>query len=207
MEEIDIKQVITNFFTRYPRKTYDKGEVVIFADNTVPPVFFVEEGVVMQCTISDSGNKLTLNMYKPGTFFPMSAALNETPNTYFFEAVERCVVHQAPSKDAAAFLEDNPAVALDLLKRVYRGTDGLLARLAELMAGDAAGRIYNELVIASRRFGTPQENGDVTVRITENQLAQQTGLARETVSKELSKFKKAGQVTLERGHITLHAQK
>lgn len=207
MEEIDIKQVITNFFTRYPRKTYDKGEVVIFADNTVPPVFFVEEGVVMQCTISDSGNKLTLNMYKPGTFFPMSAALNETPNTYFFEAVEHCVVRQAPSKDAAAFLEDNPAVALDLLKRVYRGTDGLLARLAELMAGDAAGRIYNELVIASRRFGTPQENGDVTVRITENQLAQQTGLARETVSKELSKFKKAGQVTLERGHITLHAQK
>jgi CRP-like cAMP-binding protein len=52
------------------------------------------------------------------------------------------------------------------------------------------------LRIAAARFGTPQPDGRSLVALTETQLAQQTGLARETVSRELKVLKQAGIVAV-----------
>lgn len=203
---MSIQETTRLFFEEYPQKHYDKGEVIIFADDSVPPVFYIEKGAVTQHTISEDGTTLALNIFKPGAFFPMSAALNNIPNVYFFEAREACVIRVAPAADAVAFLEHNPDVALDLLKRVYRGVDGILARLTELMAGDAQDLILAELRIAAKRFGVVSPSGSV-IAITEQQLAEQTGLARETVSKAISKLKVAGYISTERGKITLRTKK
>ncbi len=181
--------------------------MVIFADDTIPDVFYIEKGTVAQRTISDNGTTITLNIFKPGAFFPMSAALNQQPNSYFFEAQEACEVHKTPAQDAVTFLESNPDVMLDLLKRVYRGTDGLLARLTELMAGNAEDRIMTELRIAALRFGSLQPSGNIIIKITEHQLAEQTGLARETVSKAISRLNAAKRISTVRGKITLLAEK
>lgn len=193
---------VKEFFTSFPARTVSAGQVLIFADDTVPPVYYLEKGQVAQYAIAENGSKVVVNIFKPGAFFPMSAALNNTPNiTHFFEATEDCMVYEVPSADAVVFLEKNPDVALDLLKRVYRGTDGLLRKLAELMSGTAQERLLAELSIARQRFGLPQQDGSIRIDITENQLAQQTGLARETVSKELGKLEKNGVVTLKRGAV------
>lgn len=192
------------FFTNYPIRAVDKGQVLIFADDTVPPVYYLLEGQVAQYAIAENGNKVVVNIFKPGAFFPMSAALNKVPNTlHFFEATQNSVVYEAPASDAVAFLEGHPDVTLDLLKRVYRGTDGLLRKLTELMSGTAQERLLAELSIVKQRFGSPQKNGDTQLAITESRLAEQTGLARETVSKELGKLEKRGVVIRKRGMVIM----
>lgn len=203
---MSIEETIRLFFEQYPQKRYEKGEIIIFADDTIPPVYYLKKGTVAQHTVTEDGVTLALNIFKPGAFFPMSAALNMIPNTYFFEAREACVVHVVPATDAVAFLEQHPTVALDLLKRVYRGTDGILAKLAELMGGNAQARILTELRIAGKRFGKTEPSGDIVINITEAQLAEQTGMARETVSKAIGKLKAAGTIETKRGHITLVAK-
>jgi len=202
-----VQSTIKNFFTKCPALTVAKGEMLIFADDTVPPVYYLQSGQVAQYAIAENGNKVVVNIFKPGAFFPMSAALNETPNTtHFFEASDDSVVHKVPAQDAVSFLKNNPDVTLDLLKRVYRGTDGLLRKLAELMSGTAQERLLAELSIAEQRFGIQQADGTARINVTERQLAQQTGLARETVSKELGKLEKQGILTLKRGVIIMAKQ-
>jgi CRP-like cAMP-binding protein len=198
---------VKEFFTSYPVRAISSGQVIIHADDTVPPVHYLENGKVMQYAIAENGSKVIVNIFKPGAFFPMSAALNNTPNTlHFFEAVDESVVYTAPAQEVVAFLESNPAVTLDLLKRVYRGTDGLLRRLVELMSGTAQERLLAELSITGQRFGVLQPDGTIRINITENQLAEQTGLARETISKELRKLEKDGTVSLKRGIIFIRKQ-
>jgi CRP-like cAMP-binding protein len=197
-----IKQKVTDFFSAYPVHTYSKGDMIIFAEDTVPPIYLLEKGLVGQYDIAESGDTVILNTFKPSAFFPVSSALNAIPNRYFFEALASVTVRQAPAADVLDFLRSNPAVVLDLLSRVYRGADGLLRQLMQLKSGTAASRLLLELAIAAERFGTSTKEG-LLVQITEAQLAQQTGLARETISRELRVLKEQNLVDITKRGIVL----
>jgi len=177
---------VATFFNAYPTRIYRKGDMVIFADDTVPSIYFLESGLVAQYDISESGDQVTLNTFKPHAFFPVSSALNTAPNRYFFEAVTPVIARCAPAEAVLTFLQENPDVVLDLLSRVYRGTDGLLRQLMQLKSGTAEHRLLLEICIIAQRFGEQLSDGSFKVHMTENQLAQQTGLARETVSRALA---------------------
>lgn len=192
-----VPEKVAIFFERFPEKTFEKGDILIQA-GTKPPIYLLREGTVSQYDIAESGDKLILNLFKPSAFFPMSTATAEEPTPFFFEAHTKVKVRVAPADEVLQYVKNNPDVLFDLLSRVYRGTDGLLMRLARLMEGTAEGRILQELDIMQARFGS--EEGIV---ITEAGLASQTGLARETVSRTLKKLKDQGLLELKRGRIIL----
>lgn len=190
-----IAEKIESFFSGYPQRHYKKGQVLIHAHDEPTHVFHLLEGKVKQYDISDRGNEVVLNEFKPPAFFPMSYAINRTPNPYFFEAETNVVLRQAPNDDAVAFLKTNPDVLYDLLSRVYKGTDGLLGRLAHLMAGSARSRVLYELLIESHRFGEARGKG-IVIALTESDIGAHAGLARETVSREIHKLKAEGLISI-----------
>ncbi len=196
-----VAKKISAFFEPFPLMTFAKGELVLFADESVPPISHVLEGRVGQYDISGTGNKVMLTIYRPGAFFPMSCAVNDKPNRHFFEALEPVQVRQAPAAEVVAFVRREPEVLFNLLQRLYRGTDGLLGRMSLLMSGTAHSRLLYELSIAAERFGVRQPDGSFLIEVTKSQLASQTGLARETISRELQKCVKQGMVRLAKGRM------
>lgn len=199
----DIKAKVARFFTQYPLRTFDKREIIVRAEADLPGVFYLIEGRVSQYDITPSGNEVAVNVFKPGAFFPMSSALNNTPNHYFFEASTKVTAHVAPAADAVQFLKDNPDVTFDLLSRVYRGVDGVLRRMAHLMGGDAKTRLSFELLNAAYRFGDQQQDGSVLIGLSEGDLARHSGLARETISRLIQNLKTAGLVEIDPHGIIL----
>ncbi len=202
---IIITQKINDFFTKYPIKVFDKQQIIIHAEAELAGVFYLIEGRVSQYDIAASGNEVVVNVFKPGAFFPMSTALNHTPNPYFFEASTKVVTHVAPVADAVQFLKDNPDVAFDLLSRVYRGMDGVLRRMAHLMGGDAKSRLLFEVLNAAYRFGEARPDGAVCIGLKEGDLAKHSGLARETVNRVLRSLKAEGLVQVNRSGITINS--
>src|SRR5687768_9612400 len=106
----DISQKVANFFTAYPLRVFAKRQIIIQSEEPLPGVFYIVEGRISQYDITSAGNEVVVNVFKPGAFFPMSTALNNTPNLYFFEASSDVKVHIAPAADAVQFLGDNPEV-------------------------------------------------------------------------------------------------
>ena len=153
--------------------------------------------------ITTEGNKAMVNIYKPGAFFPISSVVNSTFNNYYFEAITDVSVRQMSSELVEDFLRENPLIVYDLLKRLYRGVDGLLRRMVLLLGETANTRLLYELFLYADRFGRKQLDGSMILDITAKELAQQTGLARETVSRELKKLKELNVLLVERGQITL----
>jgi len=200
---MDITSKVTNFFESYPLRTYSKRELLLHAEEPINSVFYVVEGRVSQYDIAPNGNEVVVNVFKPGAFFPMSTAMNDVENHYFFESSLKTKVHIAPKADVVRFLHENPDVLFDLLARVYRGVDGVLRRMAHLMGGDAQTRLIFELLNASARFGEQQPNGAIHVRLTEGDLAKHSGLARETVSRSLQDLKAVGLIETSRGGIVV----
>jgi CRP/FNR family cyclic AMP-dependent transcriptional regulator len=199
----DVAKKVEEFFGQYTLRSLDEGQVLIHAGENPPGITYLVSGQVRQYDISERGNELVLNTFKPPAFFPMSWALNKTPSPFLFEAAKPVTFRQAPVEDVTAFIEANPDVLLDLLKRVYRGTDALMQRMANLMDGSAYRRVLFELLIMARRFGDSKDESSYKLAVQESDLAHNAGLSRETVSRELQKLKAAGLVTTGRKSIVI----
>lgn len=182
-----ISQKLDSFFTAYKHLSYKKGEILIRADDNPSGISYIKQGYVKQYAISKKGDELVVNIFKPGSFFPMSWAINQTPNSYFFEAMTEIEVWRCPREKIIVFLKDNPDVLFDLLSRVYKGTDGLLTRMTYLMSGNAYSRLIIELLIYAKRFENGKDN--VPIDVSEKDLAAQAGMTRETVSREMRLLK------------------
>lgn len=199
----DVATKVAEHFSQFPKRSYPKGQILVFADENPGHIFYLASGKVRKYDVSYRGDEVIVNIFKAGSYFPMSWALNHSKHTYFYKTEEPSEVHVVPTEAAIDFLKANPDVMLDLLSRIYRGMDGLLGRLVNLMSGTALSRLIYELVIECRRFGRLERDGKYVLSITEVDLAARAGLSRETVSREMKKIKEQGLVEVMDRHITI----
>ncbi len=199
----DITDKIHQHFSQFPKRTYPKGQIIIFADESPEHVYYITKGKVRKYDVSYRGDEVIVNIFKPPAFFPMSGAIDRTPNKYFYKTEEATELHIVPTDDALLFVQGNPDVMFDLLRRIYKGMDGLLGRLVHLMSGTAKSRLIYELIMECRRFGKQRSNGGYVIDTSEVDIAARSGLSRETVSREMRKLKDQGLLTLERGSIVI----
>ena len=198
----NVTQKVAADFAGYPERTYSKGQILLYAEEEPTHVFYMLEGRVRQYDISYRGDEVIVNVYRPPAFFPMSWVMNRTGNKYFYKTEEKIRARIIPVDDALAYIKENPDVLYDLLSRVYRGVDALIARLVQLMAGSAKSRLLFELANEARKLHA-QEDEPIQLKITESDLAARTGLSRETVSREMHGLKKANMVSVNKNGVKI----
>jgi CRP/FNR family cyclic AMP-dependent transcriptional regulator len=199
-----VAQKTEEFFIQFPLIHYKKGEVLIRAGEEPKGIYFLKQGHVRQYTITKNGEEITLNIYKPGAFFPMAWVVTDYSNVYTFESMDDSDVYVAPKVDILEFIKKEPDVLFDLLQRLYSGLEGVLSRMEHLMSGNARGRLMTILVISAKRFGdAQQDNVLINLKLTHQDLASMSGLTRETVSREMMALKQEGLIDYTNTLITI----
>lgn len=185
-----VKNKLEKFFSKYRQIRYKKGEIILRAEDPPQGIFLLTEGIVRQYAISPKGDDLTLNIYRPVSFFPVAFFINSSQNNYYFEAMASVFAFRAPGEEFIEFIKKEPEVMFDLLKRIYTGLEGFFLRMEYLMVGDVKNRLIAELLIYSRRFGVKTNPGiTIDLKLTQKDLAAQAGVARETVGRILKTLK------------------
>lgn len=206
MTKTPIVEKLETFFSQFPKRKFKKKEIIIHAGEMPQGVYYLHEGLVRQYALSSKGEEAVLNMYRSPSFFPLRQLFDEVACPQYFEAMTEVHMWVAPRDAVKNFLHDNPDVLMDLLARMNRGLDGLLERLSYLMAGTAYERVITEVLLYLSRFG---EKKEVTskeasgIRISAKQIAIQSGLTRETVTRELAILKNKGLITFEKNMLTV----
>jgi CRP-like cAMP-binding protein len=199
-----VTQKVQDFFAGYRLQTVEKGKLLIRSGSDPDGVYFLVQGEVRQFDIAANGDEIVVNVFKSSSFFPMSWAINGTPNRYFFGAYTDLKVRKAPAKAVVDFLHEHPDVAFDLLSRVYKGIDGLLNRMVFLMQNSARNRVLFELWLSSQRFGVRNPDNSYRLEVTESEIATRSGLTRETVSREMRVIKQQGLVKMMPGGVIVN---
>jgi CRP/FNR family cyclic AMP-dependent transcriptional regulator len=96
------------------------------------------------------------------------------------------------------WIADRPEIAERLLRVLARRLRRTNSNLADLIFIDVSGRVAKKLLGLAQQFGT-REGGAmrVTHDLTQEELAQLVGAARETVNKALSDFVHRGWIQIE----------
>ncbi len=198
----NIVSKIEEFYSQYPAREWRAGQILVQANDHPQGVYFIESGGVKQYTIDHRGGEIVVNTFHKPSFFPMSWAINDKQNEYYFETIVDSTLRCAPQEEVLSFIKDNPDVALDLLHRVYKGLDGLLMRMVHLMSSSAYVRVLYELVIQTKRLEAT-ESRNILLPIKEFELATYCGLTPETISREFKKLKKRKLVKFNNNDIVI----
>ena len=193
------------FFIKYPKRSYPKDQILVFAGEDPEKIYYIMSGRVSVYYISHRGDEVAVNSFKHPAYFPMSWALDKNKNTngFFYKTDEPSIIHAASPRDVVMFLKNNPDVTFALLSDLYTNVDGMLDRFVHLMTGSAKSRIIHELIIECHNFGVRRQDRSIVLAISEGKLGSYSGLARETVSREIRYLKDRGLVRTESGKIII----
>lgn len=190
-------------FEKYPKRTYPKGQIFIFPDETPNHLMYIIKGRVRSYDVSYRGSEIIVYVFKPPAFFPLSIALNDFQNRYFYKAEVDSEVRLIPKDEAVKFIKENPDVMYELLCSVYRGVEVMLGRNVQLMSGSASSILIFEILNECRYFAKKQDDGSCLLTASETDLAARTGLSRETINREIHKLKKLGLVNVSKNGIVV----
>lgn len=200
--EDQISQKLDAFFNNFTPVKEESGFILIHAEESPTGVFYLKKGLVRQYVISPKGEEITLNIFRPKAFFPLMWAINGTPNKYYFEAISEIEGWRAPAEEVVTMIKNNPDVMYDLLARLYKGVDGLLGRMTNLMVGNARAKVIFTIMNMHDRFNKNAEQA-IPFESTHKDLASISGVTRETFSREIKKLEEEGLLKMEKGNITI----
>lgn len=183
---------LEEFFRTYPELSFKKNDIIVEYAEPANYILYISRGEVRQVDITATGNELTLNVLKTGALISLPWVFKTDNSLFSFRANNDVVIRKAPVVDVKKFIEENPEIPLQILKRVSRGLDGVLLRLGAHMGHQAASSVRVELYLEAIRFGRHDKENKTTVSIPVNDLASRSGLARETVSRQLSSLAETG---------------
>ena len=192
--EKETSELIENFFSKFKTINYKKGEIIIRSEEEPAGIFFLKKGFVKMNIIFANGSEFTLNIFKPGSFFPMIWAIGGVENYYFFQTMSEVTVQRATKLELLDLLKNNPDVMFDITKRILIGMNGLLTNFQYLIFGNSINRVAAAIYICSKRFGETNKNGEIVIKIklTHQDIANLAGMVRETASISIKKLERKG---------------
>jgi len=207
MDSILIK-LLDTFFEKYTKMKYKKGEMIMRAEDTPQGIFYLKKGYVRQYMVNTSGSMLMLHIFKPHAFFPMMWALNDTVNTYYYEAMTPVEVWRAPKEAVNEFLHEYPAVTFNLASRLLMGLVGIQRRMEYLVMDNAYEKTLLLLLYLAQNLGEKEDKGIMLpVPVTHREISAWIGTTRETASLQVETLKKHGLISYRKRQLFIPSVK
>lgn len=182
---------LDKFFSQFTKLDFNKGDSLI-SGNTPSGIYYLTSGHVTQTATTPQGDNILHNIYKPGTFFPMTWGLADIPNRYYFLALGPATAYRAPKEEVRSFLQQTPDVLFDLTRRAFVGLEATVVRLEHINQGSAYQKVVHALVIVANRFSDVDQQSTISLPLTHETMANLAGTTKETYSRTISQLKKKG---------------
>jgi len=201
----DLEEAELERFSRVavPR-SFPAGTRVFHEGDPSDVCYIVREGSFRVTREHSDGRAITLATMGPREVFGELAMLDGDVRSASAEAITDGELLALPAKDVRALLARHPEISVKLVSALVRRLRAANVRLSRQSFQTVPSRVAGVLsqLVAE---ATPDrgENGEVTIRMNQADLAQLAGTSRESVSRFLADLERAGVVRSGRGRVTV----
>lgn len=168
-------------------RTFRRGTYLFHEGDTASEVYLLEEGEIEITSFTMGGHRRLVTTLTPPRMFGEFAVLGEITRTASALALTDVKVSSLRGDAFLTMIENNPAVARELLRGLARFVASHEDQIEDLLFLDLRGRV------AKRILDLAGESG-VTPAITQADLASLCGGSRENVTRTLSELQKRGYI-------------
>jgi CRP-like cAMP-binding protein len=176
-----------------------KGTLLFSQHDVSDAVYVVVSGTIALMLSTPDGRELVIDEMKAGTCFGELSALTDKRRSTGAMAATNCDVLSIPLDVFLDALNTQPKLMRQLLAMTAQRLRDCSDRERALAFLDAPGRLARALLLLNKQAG----GESAAMVISQEELAQRVGLTRQTVAKELGKWRRAGWLLTGRGKIVL----
>ena len=179
-------------------RAFRRGQVVCTAGDRGDTVMVVLSGRLKVVVRSADGSELTLTVIQPGGVFGELAAVDDGPRSADAETLEESRLLMIPRETVQDICARVPAAALALARSVAATLRRLTDSAADLVFLDLPRRVAKVLL------SQPQdEDGQIRLKMSQEQLAHQAAGTRQSVNAALRGFERRGWIEVRDRAVTV----
>ena len=178
---------IEQIAARIQRREFAPGVTLFHQDMPGTMLYIVEKGSVRVISIGRTGQELTLNVIGPGEIFGELSILDNQQRSATAITLAPTVVWLLSQSDVKEFMFKFPSVNQAMIQILVQRVRATARRLEAMTFQDVLGRLAHELLSLAERSGQPSEGGiEISIPLTQVELATMVGATRESVNKAVS---------------------
>lgn len=172
---------------RIQRREFAPGVTLFHQDMPGTMMYMIETGSVRVISIGRTGQELTLNVIGPGEIFGELSILDGQQRSATALTLAPTEVWLLSQADLKEFMREYPSVNQAMIQILVERVRSTARRLEAMTFQDVLGRLAYELLSLAERSGQPCKEGvEITVPLTQVELATMVGATRESVNKAVS---------------------
>lgn len=180
------------------RQRLRPGAVLFNEGDASNRVVLLLSGRVKVSSFADEGQEAVLGFRGPGDVLGELSAIDGEEHNASVTVVEEGEALVVPAPRFLAALEEQPGLAVALLRLVIARLRDADHKRQEFVSLDVAGRVAGRLVELAETYGQPVDGGTrIGLVLSQRELAGWVGSSREAVNKALAQLQDAGLVARE----------
>lgn len=180
----------TKVFQDFPHavtRVYDAGQIMLYDGDQPNNVMFVKSGAIKFFDTDSDGNEKILHIGGEGSIAPLFYTFEDKKAVdAFYAALCKTEVLLVPLEDFREKLRSSAEYTYDALRWYAEEMDHIVLRLKSLEKSSAKQKVFQALYYLSEQHATRESNKSswrrITFPVTQQMLADLTGLTRETVN-------------------------
>lgn len=187
LPKTSVEKSIAHLVTR----THPANQVILLENDWGNSVYFMLDGWVKIRTYNLDGKEVTLNILGKAEIFGEMAALDEAPRSTDVITLTSTVIGSMPAQDFVELIQSEPLAGIRLAQLMARRLRQVNRRL-RLRESDSTSRVADTLLFLAEGQGVRDATGIQIPNLPHRELSSLSGLARETVTRVLTKLEKKG---------------
>ena len=178
-------------------RRFRRGEVIFHQGDPGDTMHLVRNGRVKVVLPAETGDEAVLAIIGPGDCFGELAVIDGGPRSASVVAMEQVETLMLGRQDFLSFFRSNMSAAEQLVVNMARIIRRVNEDVADLAFLDLPGRLAKKLLDLADSHGEPIEGGkgvEITVPLTQEELAGMIGATRPSVNKVLGWYEDQGAI-------------
>jgi CRP-like cAMP-binding protein len=184
---------ITDLFKETHLKEYPKGQMLYYEGDSIELLHCIETGYVKVYNISHGGSERIIFIYGPGDVFPLMSYLRgDTSLHWFYSTMTSVSLRSIRPKLLMDRMRNDILVGEALANYAISISDEFIQRIEMLSVNDSKRKIVALLAFLVKKAGAGRPHCEIGVPITQQDMADMSGLTRESTSRQLVNLRSVG---------------
>jgi CRP/FNR family cyclic AMP-dependent transcriptional regulator len=201
-EDAELQQIAATVSNR----RYAKHQFIVREDDPGDAFFIIVNGSVSVCRIAQDGRETILSILKEGDFFGEMSVFDSSLRSASIKTLTDVEVGSINRDDFLGLIDRNPKIGRLLVIELAERLRSANALIAATTSQDIRARLASLLLNLTEQFGETVANGTrITLRLTNQEMANMIGTTRETVNRTLNRFWDEQLVDMRTAHVVIVA--
>ena len=176
---------------RFVTISHPANQVLLLENDWGGSVYFILEGWVKIRTYNLDGKEVTLNIIGKGEIFGEMAAMDKMPRSTDAITLTKTKIGRIPAQDFVNLINTEPMAGVRLVQLMAKRLRQVNRRL-QLREASSVSRVADAILFLVEGQGTEDDAGTEIPNLPHREISSLSGLARETVTRVLTKLEKKG---------------